>query len=332
MHTAEPRRPGPGQDAVRLPGTSRSGNRVAGRGRIQSLALLAIAALLVTGSVWIAVTGLLTRSEPPAAQRDVEAVSDDPAGRSHTHWRQVSPHRVERLRVKVLETLPHDPESFTEGLEMADGTLYEGTGLSGRSSVRSGTPGKPPTVHTSLPSPLFGEGITLLGQTLWQLTWRDRIAIERDATTLRELRRVPYPDEGWGICFDRDRRQLVTSDGSARLTFRDPRTLARTGEITVTEDGRPVTGVNELECADHAVYANVLPTERIVRVAPITGAVTASIDASGLLHADELVPGSALNGIAAVPGTDQFLLTGKFWPKMFRVALVPAQPPSRTAR
>ncbi|MET7690718.1 glutaminyl-peptide cyclotransferase [Streptomyces sp. NPDC005483] len=315
-----------------MPGTSRSGNRAAGRRRTLRHALPAIAALLVTGSVCIAATGLLTRSEPLRAQRDVEAVSDDPAGRSQTQVRQVGPHRVERLRVKVLEALAHDPKSFTQGLEMAGGTLYESTGLSGQSSVRSGFLGKPPRVHTSLPDPLFGEGITLLGRTVWQLTWRDRIAIERDATTLRELRRVPYPDEGWGICFDRGRWQLVTSDGSARLTFRDPRTLAKNGEVTVTEDGRPVTGVNELECADHAVYANVLPTERIVRIDPITGAVTASIDASGLLHADQLVPGSTLNGIAAVPGTDQFLLTGKFWPKMFRVVLVPAQPPSRTTR
>ncbi|MFF8973591.1 glutaminyl-peptide cyclotransferase [Streptomyces sp. NPDC014995] len=313
-----------------MPGTSRSGNRAAGRRRTLRHALPSVVALLVTGSLWMAVTGPLTRSDPPAAQRDVEAVSGDPADRSHPRGRQVGPHRVERLRVKVLETLPHDPKSFTQGLEMAGGTLYEGTGLSGRSSVSSGLPGKPPKVRTGLPAPLFGEGITLLGRTLWQLTWRDGIAIERDATTLRELRRVPYADEGWGICFDRDKRQLVTSDGSARLTFRDPRTLAKRGEVTVTEDGRPVTRVNELECADDAVYANVLPTERIVRIDPVTGAVTASIDASGLLHADELVPGSTLNGIAAVPGTDHFLLTGKFWPKMFRVALLPAQPPSRT--
>ncbi|WP_327315711.1 glutaminyl-peptide cyclotransferase [Streptomyces sp. NBC_01235] len=315
-----------------MPGTRRSGNRAAGRRRTLRYALPAIAALLVTGSVWTAATALLTESEPLAARRDVEAVSGDPAGRSHSHWRQAGPHQVEHLRVKVLEALPHDPTSFTEGLEMKGGTLYEGTGLAGRSSVRSGSPGKPPTVGTGLSAPLFGEGITLLGRTLWQLTWRDGIAIERDATTLRELRRLPYPAEGWGICFDRLKRQLVTSDGSARLTFRDPRTLAKTGEVTVTEDGRPVTSVNELECADRAVYANVLFTERIVRIDPITGAVTASIDASGLLHADELVPGSTLNGIAAVPGTDQFLLTGKFWPKMFRVALVPAQTPSRTAR
>jgi glutamine cyclotransferase len=315
-----------------LPGSSCSGNRAADRRRTPRYALPAITALLVTGCVWTAATALLTRPEPLAAQRNVGAGPADPAGRSHTHGRQVGPHRVEHLRVKVLETLPHDPKAFTEGLEMAGGTLYEATGLPGQSSLRSGAPGKPPRASAGLPAPLFGEGITLVGRTLWQLTWRDRIAIERDATTLRELRRLPYPDEGWGICFDRLERQLVTSDGSARLTFRDPHTLAKTGEVTVTEDGRPVTRVNELECTGRAVYANVLSTDRMVRIDPLTGTVTASIDASGLLHADEVVPGSTPNGIAAVPGTNQFLLTGKFWPKMFRVSLVPAQPPSRTAR
>ncbi|MGW5659953.1 glutaminyl-peptide cyclotransferase [Streptomyces sp. NPDC003758] len=257
---------------------------------------------------------------------------DDAAGSWAVRGRQASAHRTERLRVKVIETVLHDPKAYTEGLEMADATLYEGTGLSGRSSVRAGPPGTPPTVYAALPATLFGEGITLVGRTLWQLTWRNRIAVERDAATLRELRRVPYPDEGWGICLDRGRRRLVTSDGSARLTFRDPRTLAKTGEVTVTENGRPVAGLNELECVGTAVYANVFPTDRLVRLDAATGAVTAGIDASGLLRADERVPGSVLNGIAAVPGTDQFLITGKFWPKMFRVTFAPAQPVRPTAR
>ncbi|MFD5063873.1 glutaminyl-peptide cyclotransferase [Streptomyces sp. NPDC058394] len=252
-----------------------------------------------------------------------ERVLDDPAGRA-MGGRQAAAHRVEHLRVKVLETLPHDPQAFTQGLEMADDTLYEGTGISGRSSVRAGPPGKKPTVRATLPAPLFGEGITVLGRTLWQLTWRNRIAIERDVTTLAELRRVPYPDDGWGMCFQQSAHRLVTSDGSARLTFRDPGTLAKKGEVTVTEGGRPVTELNELECAGAAVYANVLPTDRIVRIDPATGAVTANIDASGLLRGDEAVPGSTLNGIAAVPGTNQFLVTGKFWPRMFRVVFVPA--------
>ncbi|WP_327136988.1 glutaminyl-peptide cyclotransferase [Streptomyces sp. NBC_01340] len=252
-----------------------------------------------------------------------ERAADDPAGGA-AEGRRVAAHRVEHLRVKVLKTFPHDPQAFTEGLEMAGDTLYEGTGISGRSSVRAGPLGKKPTVRTALPAPLFGEGITVLGRTLWQLTWRNRTAIERDVKTLKEVRRVPYQDDGWGVCFDRARHRLVTSDGSSRLTFRDPRTLAKKGEVAVTEGGRPVTELNELECVGAAVYANVLFTDRIVRIDPATGAVTASIDASGLLRDDELVPGSTLNGIAAVPGTRQFLITGKFWPRIFRVALTPA--------
>ncbi|GAA3813506.1 glutaminyl-peptide cyclotransferase [Streptomyces chiangmaiensis] len=238
--------------------------------------------------------------------------------------RQSATHRIEHLRVKVLATLPHDRRAFTQGLEMASGTLYESTGISGRSSVRAGLPGRKPNVRVALRAPLFGEGVTVLGRTLWHLTWRNRVAIERDARTLAELRRVPYPDEGWGVCLQRDRHRLVTSDGSSRLTFRDPRTLAKTGEVTVTEGTRPVTELNELECVGGAVYANVLFSDRIVRIDPATGAVTASIDASGLLHDDETVGGAVLNGIAAVPGTDQFLVTGKFWPRMFRVEFVPA--------
>ncbi|WP_406472432.1 glutaminyl-peptide cyclotransferase [Streptomyces sp. NBC_01615] len=261
---------------------------------------------------------LLLASRPPA-----DRAPDDPAGRAMS-GRQAAAHPVEHLRVKVLKTLPHDPQAFTQGLEMGGDTLYEGTGISGRSSVRAGPPGKQPTIRAALPAPLFGEGITVLGRTLWQLTWRNRTAIERDARTLTELRRVPYPDDGWGVCLQRARHRLVTSDGSSRLTFRDPVTLAKTGEVTVTEGGRPVTELNELECVGAAVYANVLSTNRIVRIDPATGAVTASIDASGLLRDDELVPGSTLNGIAAVPGTDQFLITGKFWPRMFRVVLVSA--------
>ncbi|MFE5757279.1 glutaminyl-peptide cyclotransferase [Streptomyces massasporeus] len=230
--------------------------------------------------------------------------------------------RVEQLGVKVLDVLPHDPKAYTQGLEMAGRTLYEGTGTAGGSSIRLGPPGRPPTVRTDLPAPLFGEGITVLGPTLWQLTWRDHIAIERDTGTLAELRRVPYAQEGWGVCHQPGRGRLVTSDGSARLIFRDPRTLARTGERVVTLRGRPVPKLNELECVGDSVYANVWPSQRIVRIDAGTGTVTAQIDASGLLTAREQQHAEVLNGIAAVPGTGEFLLTGKWWPKIFRVAFV----------
>ncbi|MBT2392533.1 glutaminyl-peptide cyclotransferase [Streptomyces sp. ISL-1] len=230
---------------------------------------------------------------------------------------------VEQLRAEVVEILPHDPTAFTQGLELSGGTLYESTGVVGQSSVRAGPLGKPPEVRADLPQPLFGEGITVMGPTLWQLTWKNGIAIERDTRTLAELRQVPYEDEGWGVCHQPLRDRLVTTDGSSRLIFRDPRTLAKTGDVAVTAHGQPVGRLNELECVGDIVYANVWPADRIVRIDANTGTVTGDIEAPALLSAAEKQRAQVMNGIAAVPGTDQFLLTGKWWPKMFRVTFVP---------
>lgn len=238
-----------------------------------------------------------------------------------------SPAEVQRLRVEPLSTLPHDPTAFTQGLELSGGTLYEGTGLVGRSSVRAGSPGATPLVRVDLPGPLFGEGITVVGPRLWQLTWRDGVAIERDATTLHELRRIRYDGEGWGLCHQADPAggvRLVMSDGTGRLTFRDPRTFAITGTVDVTLRGRAVDRLNELECVGGDVYANIWQSDTIVRIDSTTGTVTAQIDADGLLGAEERRGTDVLNGIAAVPGTQEFLITGKLWPRTFRVRFVPA--------
>ncbi|GGP86546.1 glutaminyl-peptide cyclotransferase [Streptomyces melanogenes] len=224
--------------------------------------------------------------------------------------------------MKVLETLPHDPHSFTQGLEMAGAVLYESTGLVGQSTVQAGPPGAAPAVRATLPQPLFGEGITVVGAKLWQLTWRDGIAIERDGVTLAELRRVPYRGEGWGVCYQSGRDRLVMSNGSARLTFRDRNSFAEIGGATVSAAGHPVAQLNELECVGDTVYANVWLTDRIVRIDSETGAVTGVVDASGLLPAVERGHAGPLNGIAGIPGTRQFILTGKLWPKEFRVEFV----------
>ncbi|KAA9161781.1 glutaminyl-peptide cyclotransferase [Amycolatopsis acidicola] len=225
------------------------------------------------------------------------------------------------LRTEVVGTLPHDTSAFTEGLEIADGSLYESTGISGTSTARYGPPGQAPTHTVSLPYPLFGEGITVLGSTLWQLTWKDGFAIERDARTLAELRRVSYQGEGWGLCHEGNR--LVMSNGSDQLTFRDPKTFAETGAVTVHDGGQTFTQLNELECAGGAVYANVWQTDEILRIDPGSGRVTGRIDASGLLTDAQRAQADVLNGIAAVPGTDEFLLTGKYWPTLFQVKFVP---------
>jgi len=236
----------------------------------------------------------------------------------------VAPQPPERLRAQVLETLPHDTNAFTQGYEIAHGVLYEGTGLVGRSWVRAiDTTTGSVLARADLPPPLFGEGITVVGDSLWQLTWQNGIAIRRDADTLAEQNRVSYSGEGWGLCYQDDRQRLVMSDGSATLTFRDPATFAETGSVEVHAAGEPVDQLNELECVGGTVYANVWQTNTILRIDPATGRVTGTIDASGLLTPSERDGADVLNGIAAVPGSEFFFVTGKLWPKTFRVRFVP---------
>jgi glutamine cyclotransferase len=231
--------------------------------------------------------------------------------------------RAERLRPEVLAELPHDPSAFTQGLELApDGRLYEGTGLEGRSQLRELDP-TTGAVRRSVPLPdgMFGEGITVVGSHIWQLTWRDGVALEWDRTSFTLLREVPIEGEGWGLCRDGDR--LVRSDGTDRLRFHDPATFAETGSVAVTLDGEPVTELNELECVDGEVWANVWQTDRIVRIDPADGHVDAVVDAAGLLDDRRRAAADVLNGIAALGG-GEYLVTGKLWPSAFRVRFVPA--------
>jgi glutamine cyclotransferase len=225
------------------------------------------------------------------------------------------------LRPEVLAVLPHDPSAFTQGFELADGGLYEGTGLAGRSQLRELDP-VTGAVRRSVPLPgrLFGEGITVVGDHIWQLTWRDDVVLEWDRSTFTLQRELPLSDEGWGLCHDGSR--LVRSDGTNQLHFQDPTTFADMGSVAVTLDGRPVTELNELECVDGQVWANVWQTDQIVSIDPATGHVTAMVDASGLLDQEQRARADVLNGIAAV-GDGEFLITGKLWPSTFRVRFVP---------
>jgi glutaminyl-peptide cyclotransferase len=237
--------------------------------------------------------------------------------------------RSAALRADVLQSIPHDPKAFTQGFELADGLLYEGTGLEGESSIRAVDP-QTGTVKqkVELPAELFGEGITVAGDSIWQITWQNGIAIRRDRRTLAERQRVTYEGEGWGLCHDQGGDRLIMSDGTDRLTYRNVQTFAAEDGVDVRDkNDKPVTNINELECVPDQdghvqVWANIWQTDDIVRIDPGTGRVTATVDLAGLLPEADRAGTDVLNGIAHIPGTDEFLVTGKLWPTMFRVRFV----------
>lgn len=230
-----------------------------------------------------------------------------------------------QLRAEVLASYPHDARAFTQGLLLHEGTLYESTGLYGQSTLRQVELATGKVLRRIDLSPkLFGEGLALAGGRLVQLTWREGVAPTYDLATLAQNGQFTYDGDGWGLCFDGT--QFIQTDGSQRLIFRDPTTFTVTRQIAVTMQGHPVTSLNELECVGDAVYANIWMTERIVEIAKLNGSVRATIDASGLLSAADratLGEGAILNGIAHDPSDGTFLLTGKLWPKLFRVRFVP---------
>lgn len=232
------------------------------------------------------------------------------------------------LRADVLQRIPHDPKAFTEGFELVDGVLYESTGLEGQSSIRTVDPRTGDVKKkVDLSANLFGEGITVAGDSIWQITWQNGVAIHRDRKTLAEKNRVDYKGEGWGLCLDSTANRLIMSDGTDHLTFRDVDTFADKGGVDVRDDGQPVTEINELECVPDKdghvqVWANLWQTDEIVRIDPASGHVTATVDLSGLLPEADRAGTDVLNGIAHIPGTDEFLVTGKLWPAMFRVRFV----------
>lgn len=222
------------------------------------------------------------------------------------------------VRPVVLEEIPHDP-AFTEGFEIDGSTLYEGTGLEGQSQLRELNPDTGEVLRVSdVPSQYFGEGVTVVGDRIWQLTYQDGMAVEWDKASLSTTRELPLSGEGWGLCYDGAR--LIHSDGSDRLTFNDPADLAELGSVAVTREGSPVKGINELECVDGQVWANLWPTDNIARIDPTSGAVNLIVDAAELRTRGIPPSAQVLNGIAHVQASE-FLLTGKEWPKAFRVQL-----------
>ncbi len=227
------------------------------------------------------------------------------------------------LSMDVIETIPHDPAAFTQGLEFVGERLFESTGLVGQSTLREVDPATG-TVIRSTPPPgdVFAEGVTEVDGELLQLTWRAEVAYRWDLETFELVNTHRYDGEGWGICDDGDR--LVMSNGTSELTFRDRASFAETGRISVTYRGALLDQLNELECVGGLVWANVWKTDLIVVIDPSDGAVVSVLNAGALRPESTLDDsGAVLNGIAWDAPTDTFLLSGKRWPVTYRVRLVP---------
>lgn len=255
------------------------------------------------------------RTEPPPRRETAPASSPTPAPEAQDE-------KPQQLRVEIVRSYPHARDGFTQGLLWHEGHLWESTGQYGSSELRKVELETGEVVERVPVGPgYFAEGLARVGERMYQLTWKEGTVFVWDPEDLSApVSRFSYDGEGWGLCFDGER--LVMSDGSDTLTFRDPETFAEIGRVHVTMWDRPVRGLNELECVDGRVYANVWTSEVIVRIDPVTGRVTARIRADGLLEPEERAGTDVLNGIAHRPETETFLITGKNWPRVFEVRWV----------
>lgn len=224
---------------------------------------------------------------------------------------------------EIVNVYPHDVRAFSQGLVFADGFLYEGTGQYGQSSLRqvdleSGKVLK----YVPLPREIFGEGIAISGSQIIQLTWQNRVGLVYDKESLKPQSTFRYKGEGWGLTTDGQR--LVMSDGSATLRFLDPKTFRVVDTVTVHSRGAPVDRLNELEYVEGEIYANVWGSDRIARISPRTGEVLGWIDLTGLLTpAERGNIDAVLNGIAYDAQAKRLFVTGKLWPKLFEIRVVP---------
>jgi len=224
---------------------------------------------------------------------------------------------------EVVRQFPHDPRAFTQGFTYNDGFFYEGTGRTGQSSLRQVNPENGHMVRkVDLAPELFGEGITVLGNEVFQLTWLSHLGFVYDLRDFHLLRTFQYAGEGWGLTTDG--HDLFMTDGSAEIRVLDASTFSEKRRIKVRESGKPVDQLNELEFIEGEIYANIWHSDRIARISPETGKVVGWIDLTGLLgpfyqrQAEEV-----LNGIAYDPTGKRLFVTGKLWPKIFEIRVIP---------
>jgi len=224
---------------------------------------------------------------------------------------------------EVINVYPHDSNAFTQGLAIDEGVMYEGTGLTGESSLRRVDLETGDVLQIyELPSNLFGEGITVFDDKIIQLTWQSQIGFVYDKSSFDLLQNFSYSTQGWGITTDGTR--LIMSDGSANLYFLNPETFEKTGQVEVHDGNVSVTKLNELEYINGEVYANVWLTDKIAIINPNTGQVTGWIDLTGIYTPGTGDSNNVLNGIAYDSENSSLFVTGKRWSQLFEIKLIEA--------
>lgn len=256
-----------------------------------------------------------------ACQREGGSIAIAPAV-STGQERLTAPVRVVTYRYEVVNVYPHDPRAFTQGLLFHNGSLYESTGLNGRSSLRrvdlvTGEVRQ----QIDIPATYFAEGLALFDRRLYQLTWQSRLGFVYDLDSFQLQRTFNYRGEGWGLT--QDGRVLIMSDGTSRLRFLDPETFDVRREVEVMDGDRPINLLNELEYIRGELWANIWQSDRLVRIDPENGRVTGWVNLAGLLPAADRVSGvDVLNGIAWDEAGQRLFVTGKLWPKLFEIRLI----------
>ena len=233
--------------------------------------------------------------------------------------RVLSDIKPEILKAKVAATFPHLRSSYTQGLEFNNGVLYEGTGQYGQSMIAQmdlNTGAIAVDKNIKLDENYFGEGITIFGETLFQLTWKEQKCFLYNKQTMQLLKEIPYNGEGWGLC--NDGKSIIMSDGTERITFRNPTTFAIERTIEVYDNEGPIDKINELEYINGKIYANIYTTNKIIVIEPLNGKILSIIDGSEIEAAGRGI-GEVMNGIAVNKG--KIYMTGKNWEKLFEVKI-----------
>ncbi|MDO8578386.1 MAG: glutaminyl-peptide cyclotransferase [Dehalococcoidales bacterium] len=264
-------------------------------------------------------------SKPQNASENTSAASTPQAETSNQSETLPPLPSVQQYSYQIVNTYPHDTGAFTEGLVLDGGVLYESTGLKGQSSLRKVDleTGKVLQIRP-LGADYFGEGITMFGNTIIQLTWQDHKGFVYDKSTFELRREFNIDTEGWGITTNG--KHLIMSDGTSTLHILDPETFENIGDISVQDNGGPVNNLNELEYVGGLIYANVWNSDNIAIIDPGSGRVNGWVNLKGLLPAQsDGKPVDVLNGIAYDAQKGRLFVTGKYWPSLFEIKLVRQQ-------